>query len=289
MAEALEQDNTQTVHPEVEVQARGMGWVPKEEFRGGEDKWIPAEEFVERGQHIMPILRKNNERLQTGITEVRGEVAGLREALKASQAMVSALQESHEEDVQERLASAKAALIRELTVAREAGDVPTEVLVQSKIQDLNAQERTARERKTDNTNNVVELNQPVESPAYKAWAADKLWIQQDTYRRAVATALGIELKRERPGLIGEAFYAALDEKLTQVYSADGGTQRRSKVEEGGGQGGGSGSGAGKRYEDLPADARAACDKMIPRLVGPDRKHKDAASWRKAYTEKYFTE
>lgn len=35
--------------PEVEVRARAMGWVPKEEWNG-EGKWRDAEEFVDRGE-----------------------------------------------------------------------------------------------------------------------------------------------------------------------------------------------------------------------------------------------
>ena len=49
---------------DVEQEARLLGWVPQEEFRGNKDNWETAEAFVERGQHLMPIRRQNNVRLK---------------------------------------------------------------------------------------------------------------------------------------------------------------------------------------------------------------------------------
>lgn len=42
----------------IEEKAKAMGHVPKEEWKGDPEKWRPAEEFVERGENIIPILKK---------------------------------------------------------------------------------------------------------------------------------------------------------------------------------------------------------------------------------------
>ena len=55
-------DGEQAAAP-VEQEARTLGWVPAEEFKGDPNRWVDAETFVERGHTVMPILRKNNERL----------------------------------------------------------------------------------------------------------------------------------------------------------------------------------------------------------------------------------
>lgn len=41
----------------MESEARAMGWVPKDEWKGDPDKWRPASEFVQRGEEILPIVR----------------------------------------------------------------------------------------------------------------------------------------------------------------------------------------------------------------------------------------
>jgi len=44
-------DNSQVNEPTpVELQARDSGWVPKEEYKGEEHKWVDAGEFLRRGE-----------------------------------------------------------------------------------------------------------------------------------------------------------------------------------------------------------------------------------------------
>src|SRR6185369_7112819 len=40
-----------------EAEARKMGWVPQGEFRGPKEQWRDADEFVERGRTVLPIIR----------------------------------------------------------------------------------------------------------------------------------------------------------------------------------------------------------------------------------------
>ena len=37
---------------ELEARARRQGWRPKEEYRGPEERWVPAQEFLERGERV---------------------------------------------------------------------------------------------------------------------------------------------------------------------------------------------------------------------------------------------
>ena len=45
----------------VEKEAREMGWTPKEKFKGNPDKWVTAEEFVERQCHAVKIRGQRNQ------------------------------------------------------------------------------------------------------------------------------------------------------------------------------------------------------------------------------------
>lgn len=53
-----------------EAEAEAYGWVPKEQFKGDPEKWRPAEEFVRRGEEILPIVRKQNEKLNAKVSEL---------------------------------------------------------------------------------------------------------------------------------------------------------------------------------------------------------------------------
>lgn len=61
--EQQEEQETQ-LDPAVEQEARSMGWVPQEEFRGDLDKWRPADEFVQRGKEFLPIVQSQNRKLR---------------------------------------------------------------------------------------------------------------------------------------------------------------------------------------------------------------------------------
>lgn len=66
--------------PEVVAEARQLGWVPQEEFRGDQSRWVDADSFVKRGHEVMPILKANNARLMGEVTSLK---ATLTEATQA--------------------------------------------------------------------------------------------------------------------------------------------------------------------------------------------------------------
>ena len=49
---------------EVETRALAMGWQPKEQFKGDPSKWRPAEEYVQRGEELLPIVQASERRLR---------------------------------------------------------------------------------------------------------------------------------------------------------------------------------------------------------------------------------
>jgi hypothetical protein len=110
----------------VEVQARELGWSPKEEFKGDPERWIDAETFVKRGEELMPILKANNRKLL-------GEVMSLKEAVKASQDSISALKEFNSKINIREAKETKKVLVEQLKEARSDGDVETELKLTKEI------------------------------------------------------------------------------------------------------------------------------------------------------------
>src|SRR3990167_3011505 len=75
------------------TEATGMGWSPKESWRGDPEKWIDAETFVARGREVLPILRANNKQLQAKVDTLSGQLGRVTEQLTASQDAIEALKE----------------------------------------------------------------------------------------------------------------------------------------------------------------------------------------------------
>lgn len=81
LEEGEEQEAEQQSAPEpedtrdYEAEAREMGWVPESEWRGDKKppRFLTAEEFVERGQTVIPILRKQLAGKDEEIAKIRAD------------------------------------------------------------------------------------------------------------------------------------------------------------------------------------------------------------------------
>lgn len=59
---------------DVEQRARNMGWRPRAEFRGDASRWLPAEEFVDRGERMLPLLQERNRAADRTITDLQRQI-----------------------------------------------------------------------------------------------------------------------------------------------------------------------------------------------------------------------
>lgn len=59
---ATPEDNTDDISPG-EAKARRMGWVPKDQFRGDPNRWMPWERFLEWSERSLPIMAERYEAL----------------------------------------------------------------------------------------------------------------------------------------------------------------------------------------------------------------------------------
>lgn len=56
-----------------ETEARKMGWVPEDEFKGDKKpaKFLSAEEYYRRGEEVIPIIRARNKDLEKSVEELK--------------------------------------------------------------------------------------------------------------------------------------------------------------------------------------------------------------------------
>ena len=269
---------------DVEVEAKQLGWVPLEAFRGNPEKWVPAEEFSRRGKEILPILRKNNERLHADVSSLGGQVTNLQAALRESQQSIVDLVSHQTESTKRAVENARKDLRDQLKEARRSGDADAEFALEDRIQELDVALAAPKEEPKPQAPATVV--QPASDPELQAWIRDNPFFGQDLKKTALVQAAAQELRNNRSndGLKGRAFYDAaladVDSYLKPAGRVDG------KAE--GSSGGNRGTGPRVRnFSDLPVDAREACTAQAKRLVGQNKAFKDEKSWQKHYVEQYF--
>jgi len=262
----------------IEAEAREQGWVPKEEFRGPEDQWRDAGEFLERGKQINPILRKHNEELKARAERTEQKLTELTEQISEQRKTFEQFM-SHRDKVLEAEYSRKLKdLKRKMRAAVEEGNVEEFDNLQEELEVVESTKPAppSKEEPKDEGN-----SSPPPDPVMEKWIADNSWYATDPSMRAAADAYGAGLRVTNPGLVGEAFLNAVTEQMKKIYPDKFGNPMRkvgSGVEETT-PGPSPTGGSGETYEDLPAEAKAICDRFV----------KEELMTRDQYVKEYFSQ
>jgi len=266
----------------LEAEAATMGWASRDKWRGDPAAWVDADEFVERGRVVVPMMRKNNERLVGEVTALKQQAAkaeqAAAEAAKAVEALISNQAEIAKVQVQERLKELR-------SQRREAVKAGDHDLAADLDELIDAQKDKLAEPPPKAKPAAAPAAAPA-APQIEAWAQEfgdaNPWLQTD--RRKAGLFLGIcdELKSTTSLREG----ALLAEAKKQMDEILGGVPRGGKSEEGSGGGfngsGGGGNGGVSGYAKLPAEAKAQCDRDEHRFVGEGKPFKDQKAWREHY-------
>jgi len=244
--------------PEYESEAKAQGWVPKDDFRGSENDWVDAETFVRRGREIMPILRKNNEKLLKELAEAKKAANEAREAALEFKQFQKEQYERKSKDLETQLDQLKMA--KRDAINTGDGD---RVLAIDDAMDAIKEERLEAKAEVKKAEEAAKATpQITEDPMLNAWIDRNDWFGKDTKMTAVANSLGVELRRENPSLIGEAFLKKLDEELAEMIPEKFGKKKTPNPMEGTSSTNTRPVTGGKKsYNSLPPEAKAACDRF----------------------------
>jgi hypothetical protein len=222
-----------------EDEARGMGWVDADEFRGDPSKHVSAEQFVERGRESLPLLRKNNAKMERDMNDMRG--------------LITSMQASHEAALQAQADALKAGFEQKMREAVADGD--------TEAYDAAAQQRDA-----------IKPVQPVSAPqvndAEAKFAAENAWFGTDAAMTGAAEAISREVAISNPGYTVEQNLAVTKTRVEAEFAHKLNPQnpRRnapSAVE--GARRGAPGKG-GATFDSLPQEAKDAFAMFVRRKV-----------------------
>lgn len=259
----MTEENKQEGHvevPVVETEARTQGWVPKTEFRGKEEDWIDAETFVKRGREINPILKQNNDRLRRELDLQKKETESLRAGVEEFKKFQKEQTELRVKKYEEEIKS----LREEKKQAISSGDGERAVQIDDQIDALKEEKASVKQEAKETP--PAKADEPL-APEVVEWIDKNGWYKRDVHMMAITNEEAEKIKMYHPHLTGKEFFDKLDEALEKKFSLETlGREKKSKprnpVEGATGSGSVSGSKGKETYENLPAEARTACDRFV---------------------------
>jgi len=288
-----ESNESPEVSPEVEQEARLMGWKPKEEFRGDPDQWRDAKSFLEFGKSVQPILRQHNAALRNELQMLQRELQGLREVISTNERSMEALKAYQQEDVARQIKATKRELRTKLREAVESGDESAITQLEDQldeVDDLKGKlQETAPSQKSPAS---AAPPAPAPHPDFATWQVDNPWYGTDERRTRLAMVIAQELRANpaNNGLVGRAFFDKVGTAVLEtlpLQSHRQGESSNSRVE---GRRSPTHSQPGKErnrsFAALPADAQQACAALAVDLVGPGKVFKTLKEWQEHYAKSY---
>lgn len=249
------------IAPDVLEKAEKMGWTPKDQFRGDPAKWRPADEFVERGENMLPIVRATVKRQER-------EIADLKQSMKQ-------FAEYHDKTEQRAIAKAMDDLKGRRAAAIAAGDGAAFDRVDDEIDSL--------KKEIDAKPKPVKADES--DPVFDEWLGRNKWAE-DPKLQLFGAKYGEFLVESGEAARGNDLLELVAKEVRRAFPEKFENPRRAaapSVE----SGAPSARKGGKSFADLPADARAACERMARN--GYADKPKEAAAFRAEYTKTYFSE
>ena len=271
--------------PEVQAKAEKLGWIPPARFKGDAARFVDAEEYIERGETVLPIVKEQNKRLHSEVAALQASNAANTAALKAAQDAIAQMEERHTVATQKAVEAARRDLKAQLAQASEAGDHAAVAELTDQMTQLQTAEKTA---------GPVEKTKTLAPPAFVPppdlleWNQENPWFGQNKRKTALALGIAQELRDGGETVQGRAFFDKVSAELEKELGGRTAEPPADKVE-----GGRSGSdnetrSSGKKtFAHLPADAKIACDADARQFVGEGKRYKTQAEWRSRYAELYF--
>jgi hypothetical protein len=238
---------------EAEIKAAEFGWVPKDQFKGPEEDWKPAEEFLKRGEEINGFLRKHNERLEEKNRRLAAELAEIRNTIEE-------FRKFHKESLAQATKRAVEDLKRQQAEALEQGDGQRFVEINEQIETIkNESKSSATEEKKVNQEIIFTPQE------FNAWNRKNSWYGQNQEMSEFADELADVLLVKQPNLRGEDFLDALTKRVKRAFPEAFENPARQIPDVGGsGEARSSGKSKKKSYENLPEEAKRACDNFVRR-------------------------
>lgn len=241
---------------ETEQRARRLGWVAQDEFKGDPERWRPATEFLEKGETLLPVARADNRRLHDQLDRTSREMGEMRTVMNELRDFAnSANERAHKQ--------ARAEIEAEMRNAVASADQGAFEVAKARLDNLAPPPKPAT---------PAAPAQPELDPVAKEWIDRNDWFRDDFELNAYATAHHNKLSATRKDLSLRDNLAAVEREVKARFPDKFNNGRRDAPSAVSSPGGAPQAARkpGKVYDNLPADARAACDRFMRQIPGYSR-------------------
>jgi hypothetical protein len=259
---------TEPVARDYDAEAKDMGWVPENEFRGPKERWKPAQQFVEDGENILPIVRAENKRLKAEIDKINADYATRFDRLdKAAQVTIKAAKAQFERELA-TLQSTREAAVKDGDVAAfKAADkqLNDHVANAPKVEDFEAKPKADDKQAGDTTQ--------------ADWEKANPWYGTDDALTEAAIGISQNLLRKNPNItMAENLRltdAAMKERFPLKFGGKSGANGHAPVD------GGGDPKSPPRTDTLTAKLPSEALSMAKQAV-KDGTYKSTEDWAKVY-------
>lgn len=277
-----EQPSEETTAPEsgaenadTESRAKRMGWTPKEKFKGDPDRWISAEDFVARGENELPILRERNRTLDRRLENTERELSGLKTTMGEQTAVLTEFRDFARKGEERAFTRAKAELEAQHRRQVAAADVDGADATRRELVELETTKPAAKPADPLKDKTTT----PQVHPEVLEFVEREPWFNADDEMRALAIAKHGKLFAQNPRMsMTENLAEVKREVMRRFPEKFENPARRQAAAVSEPSTTGPRKSNGKTYADLPAEAKAACDKFVRTI--PNYK-------REEYVKTYF--
>lgn len=243
---------------DIESAAKAEGWAPKEDWRGDPEAWVDAPTFVQRGKEILPIVQKKLDDQMEVANSLRSELDDVKQTAAQFREFQKQRVEETKRYYQQQITDLKE--LKKQAIADADGDQV--VKIDDQIDEAKAAQQNVQPPSNDGQKILDD------------WVKKNEWYGKDEVLRSFAD--GYATNELAGKFEGAALLNELEKKVKTTFPEKFENKKRetSAVDSGGGKP----TKRGKSYNDLPSEAKDACENFIEMVPGYTKE---------MYVEEYF--
>lgn len=243
---------------DIEARARVQGWKPKDEYRGPAERWRPAGEFLDAAEKVLPVAVERNRLFERKLDSVHSELADVKKVLSEYREFAS----KGEERSYQR---ARAELTAKRDVAVAHADTETFKAVDTELAELDKSVAP----KVETRREPPPPPAPRNDPALDTWLGENQWFNRDRVLHNLAKGLDEEFQSAHPGIDTAERLGMVKAEVQRRYPEKFGNQAREGTNAVSPSNGGviPKKAPKHSYENLPPEAKKACDKFVKTIPG----------------------
>lgn len=195
----------------IEERATRMGWQPREKYRGPADKWVDADEYIDRGERMLPLLQERNRTLDRTVQSLQ------REMREQGQTLATMLQATRRAE-QVGYKRARAELEQKRAKAVAEADTATFNEAEREIRDLGPEPAVdAPASRSNGSGNGAAPAASATNPVVDAWVRRNRWFNGSKAANSWAIGMLADLEAEDPETPLEENLAEVSRRARSVF------------------------------------------------------------------------